>query len=78
MNKKKTTFVTFGQDHTHRINGKTIDADCVAVIEADTAMQGRDKAFELFGPKFCFEYFEDAFDESTLEDYYPRGIIKLN
>lgn len=27
------TYVTFGQAHVHRINGKTFDADCVACIE---------------------------------------------
>lgn len=45
------TFVTFGQTHVHSINGKTFDKDCVAVVSGD-----RDKVFEIFGTKFCFEY----------------------
>lgn len=71
-----TTYVTFGQDHAHRVNGKTFDCDCVAAIQADNAADGREKAFELFDRKFCFEYFEDAFDKESMR-YYPRGIIEV-
>lgn len=68
-----TTYVTFGQVHAHRINGKTFDKDCVAVIESDTAAEGRSKAFELFGRKFCFEYF----NELPEMKYFPRGLIEV-
>ncbi len=70
------TYVTFGQEHAHSINGKTFDKDCVAVIEADGPADGRRKAFEYFGPKFSFEYFEDEWDESKMA-YYPRGYIPV-
>lgn len=66
------TYVTFGQNHTHRINGKTFDRDCVAVVNGD-----RETVFELFGPKFCFEYPENYWDEDTLK-YFPRGYIEVN
>ena len=34
------TYVTFGFDHAHAINGKTFDKDCVAVIESESAENG--------------------------------------
>jgi len=70
------TYITFGQDHAHSVNGKTFDKDCVAVIEADDAAQGRAKAFEYFGKKWCFEY-PEAFWTHEMS-YYPRGYINVN
>lgn len=66
------TFVTFGQDHVHRVNGITFDADCVALVHGD-----RERVFEIFGSKFCFEYPEAHWDESKLK-YFPRGIIEVS
>ena len=65
------TYVTFGQDHTHSVNGKTLDKDCVAIVHGD-----REKVFELFGPKFCFEYPEEIWDEGRMK-YFPRGYVDL-
>lgn len=65
------TYVTFGQDHIHRINGKILDKDCVAIVEGN-----RDKVFELFGPKFCFEYPEKYWDEEKMK-YFPRGYVEI-
>ena len=70
------TYITFGQDHVHRVNGKTFDCDSVAVIESEGPQEGRDKAFELFGPKFCFEYPEVHWDASQLK-WFPRGLINV-
>jgi hypothetical protein len=69
------TYVTFGQDHRHEINGKVFDKDCVAVIEGADAVTNRLKAFELFGPKFCFEYPEDQWHGKM--EYFPRGYIPV-
>jgi len=62
-------YITFGQDHVHRINGTTIDRDCVAKVES------RKRAFELFGQKFCWEYNQEKIDE--ILNWFPRGIIDL-
>lgn len=70
------TYVTFGQIHTHSINGKTFDKDCVAVIESKNEKTGREKAFELFGQKFSFEYSEKEFNMDNMY-YYPRGLIEV-
>jgi hypothetical protein len=69
-------YVTFGQDHLHRINGVTFDADCVAVFDAPNHEQGRAKAFELFGPKFCFEYHGAQFDNKNMK-FFPRGLVQV-
>jgi len=71
------TYVTFGQDHVHKVNGKVLDKDCVAVINSGSAEEGRKIAFELFGPKFCFEYPEERFDFDSMS-YFPRGLIEVN
>ena len=74
----KKTFVTFGQDHAHRVNGETFDKDCVAVIETEHQNDGRAVAFELFGPKFCMEYGEEYWNHETQMKWFPRGYIKAN
>lgn len=83
------TYITFGQDHVHEITAImhsdsdkhevkkiTFDKDCVCAIPSETRMEGRDKAFELFGPKWCFEYFNEEFKEDSLK-WFPRGIINV-
>lgn len=63
-------YVTFGQSHRHIINGKVFDHHCIAVVDGD-----REKVFEIFGRKWCFEYSEDEFDDFVEMSYYPRGLI---
>ena len=71
------TYVTFGFDHVHEVDGKTIDKDCVAVITSGSAAEGRKSAFEMFGDKFCFEYPEDHFSFDSMR-YFNRGLINVN
>jgi len=59
-------YITFGQCHTHRVNGYTFDKDCVALI------RDRDRAFELFGDKWAFEY-----EKEPDMLFYPRGIREV-
>jgi hypothetical protein len=71
------TYVTFGFDHVHTINGKTFDKDCVAVIECSSSEDGRNKAFEYFGDRFCFEYHEKYFKMESLK-YFRNGLVAVN
>lgn len=71
------TYVTFGSDHMHKINGHTIDNNCVAVIKSESAERGRELAFDMFGPKFSMEYPEDHFKMESMR-FYPRGFIEVN
>lgn len=64
-------YVTFGYIHKHDINGKSIDKDCVAVVNGT-----RDDVFKLFGDKFSLEYPEEHWDESKMR-YFPRGYIEV-
>lgn len=66
-------YISFGQTHTHSINGKTFDKDCLAAIEAPNHDEGRKIAFELFGPKFSFSH--EKVDD--ILHYFPRGIIEV-
>ena len=66
-------YITFGQGHIHRVNGKTFDADGVAVIKAKDEGTARTRAFELFGSKWFTSYTKD----SISMEYYPRGLIHV-
>ena len=66
------TYVTFGQTHTHSVNGKTFDKDCVAIVNGDRA-----KAFEIFEGQFCFEYSENEWEDENIK-YFPRGYITVD
>jgi len=71
------TYVTFGFGHTHAVNGKTFDKDCVAVIESESADKGRELAFMYFGRQFCMEYPEEQFGFDSMK-FFPRGFIEVN
>lgn len=66
------TYVTFGQVHTHRVNGKTFDCDCVAAIDDPG---DRSRIFETFGDKFFTTY--DDFSKVDMK-YFPRGVIEVD
>ena len=70
------TYFTFGQRHTHRVNGITFDCDSVAVINADDESAARAKAFEYFGDKWCFSYPENQWNDEKMK-YFPRGLIEV-
>jgi hypothetical protein len=68
-------YISFGQVHTHSVNGKTFDKDCLAGIECTDWHDGRKKAFEYFGDVFATSY-----EELTPEllQWFPRGVIPVN
>lgn len=70
-------YVTFGQIHTHRVNGFTLDCDSVACFEAKDRDEGREKAFNYFGNKFSTSYQGKEFTKEILK-YFPRGIIEID
>lgn len=61
-------YVTFGQQHVHKVNGHTLDKDSIACYNAADCSQGRDKAFRLFGRSFFTDYHEN-------ENRYSRNGI---
>lgn len=63
------TYITFGQEHVHKIDGKTFDKDCVAEVNLP-----EEEARAIFMPKFCFSYT----DLSKIDmSYFPRGLVTL-
>lgn len=75
------TYITFGQDHAHRVEGKTFDCDCVACIKHPEGTSGHTIAMELFAGKFSFSYTEDTWkgmEAGGSLSYYPRGILTIN
>lgn len=72
-------YITFGQAHAHRVNNQTFDKDSVAEIQCKDHAHGREIAFDLFGPKFCFSYEEHEIKrKEKFMSFFPRGIIKAN
>ena len=65
-------YVSFGQGHTHSINGITLDKDCIVELERASRKEAHEDAMEMFNAQFFTVYIE-------LPDmsFFPRGIIKL-
>ena len=72
----KELFISFGQQHTHRVNNVTFDKDSIARIKCKDYADGRKIAFELFGDKFAFDYSKEEIEKSL--HFFPRGIIDAN
>lgn len=65
-------YFTFGQDHIHSYNNKTLDKDIVIEIEANDSNNAREIMFNTFGSKWAFQY-----DEKPDMNFFPRGIYKI-
>ena len=70
--------ITFGQQHTHRINNYTFDKDCVAVIRAETLQEAHDIAMDIFDEQFHRCSQELDFDLKGSIQWYPRGKYNVN
>lgn len=68
-----TYYFTFGQDHVHRVNGFTYDADVVVAVNAENVKSAREIMFRNFGAKWAFQY-----DKLPDMKYFQRGIKELN
>lgn len=73
--KLKKYYVSFGQIHTHRVNGKTFDCDSLCEIESIDEEAAREIAFDMFGSEF-FTTYNESHALAALQ-YFPRGIIPL-
>ena len=71
------TYVTFGREQVHTIGGKVFDKDCVAVIEAESVREGKDKVLHYFGGKFFGIYSEKTWKYPELS-YFSRGYIHMD
>ena len=69
-------FISFGQEHAHRVNGHTFDKDSIARINCESYKDGREKAFEFFGDKFAFDYSYEEIEKNL--HFFPRGILDAN
>jgi hypothetical protein len=64
--------ITFGQDHTHRVNSVTIDCNSLVRVTGPDYATCRRYVWELFKGVFAFDYEESKF---THWHYYPRGVV---
>jgi len=68
-------YYSFGQSHTHRVHGVTLDKDSIVEIIAPDDERGmeaaRAKMFDTFGQKWSMQYDDASLDLS----YFPRGIV---
>ena len=70
-------YISFGQSHTHRVDGVTFDCDVLARIKCETHKEGRERAFELFGAKFFTDYPEEKTYDEEFMSFFPRGILDV-
>ena len=68
-------YITFGQVHVHSVNGKTLDKDCLAEIEAESHGAAHALAMDIFKGVFHQCLLEKELPEVI--HYFPRGIIKI-
>ena len=66
------SYITFGQNHIHKIDNQIYDKDTVCEIEAETSDLARKKAFEVFSTKWAFQY-----DKLPDLSYY-KGVVRLD
>ncbi len=65
----KKSYFTFGQNHTHSVNGMTWDKDIIVEIEAEDP---RKVMFDTFGHFWGHEY-----DNPPDLRHFPRGVKRL-
>jgi len=75
--KTQLHFVTFGQIHTHYVNGKTFDKDTVAVIKVPKGSNAREIVESYFGLVFAFDYPQEYWNRQKA-DYFPKGYAGVN
>jgi len=64
-------YYSFGQGHTHRVRGVTLDCDSIVAIIAPCEAEARAKMFDVFGMKWSLQYTDETLDLS----YFPRGVV---
>ncbi len=64
-------YVSFGQIHVHRIDGITLNADCLLQITAPDLQAARQRAFEVLEREWFTVYSEENVDF----EWFPRGAI---
>ena len=70
--------VSFGQSHTHRINGKTFDCDTLMELEDKDYESAYQHAFDLTEGKFGTLYENEKRNDPKFISLFPKGIIPLN
>ena len=68
----KKFYFTFGQSHTHVLNGKTVDKNIVIEITAKSGEVARRKMVKHFGEVWSMQY-----DDLPNMKYFPGGVVKL-
>lgn len=70
-------YITFGQDHTHRVLGHTFDCDCLAIVQGVDHNHCRELAFRIFGDRWHNCYSQEDYDaqRASFDKYFPRGAI---
>ncbi len=68
-----TFYVSFGQDHVHRLGDITLDKDILLKITALDGHVARERAFKALGRQWSMLYTE----ETVQFEYFPRGFVEV-
>jgi len=69
-------YISFGQAHTHSIDGQTYDKDCLLAIEAKDELQARLGVNKMLNGKWCGIYNE--MDLERHGHYFPHGVRNMD
>lgn len=68
----KSFYISFGQIHTHRYGGQTLDCDCIGVLMAPDEASARRFCQTKFDNKYCTTY-----SELPEMEWFNRGLVYL-
>ncbi len=68
----KTYYITFGQSHTHELNGMLLCKDRVLSVQAEDSEDAHKIARDLFGDDYASVY-------TSLPNmsFYPKGMVAI-
>ena len=69
-------YISFGQAHTHSINGQTFDKDSLMLVDADDEINARLYVNAITGGRWSSIYYPDELPK--LLHYFPRGVLNAD
>ncbi len=69
-----TFYISFGQDHVHKIDGVTLDCDILLKVVAPSEGEARERVFAAIGKRWFTSYTEDTVDF----EHFPRGFVEIS
>ncbi len=75
-------YFSFGQTHTHKINGVLLHPDVLLEVDAESEGEARERVFASeIGDKFFTSYSEERLkqlgEKAEFFSYFPEGVVRV-